>query len=64
MMICMLENLDMTPYLAPGEYNLVGKLLGELYVCNKKTPKEYKSWLFQAIAMSLFNNTKATLDII
>merc|ERR1719272_405008 len=64
MMICMLENLDMTPYLAPGEYNLMGKLLGELYNCTKKTPKEYKSYLFQAISMSLFNNTKATLDII
>jgi len=64
MIICMLENLDMTAYLAPGEYNLIGKLLGELYNSTKKTPKEYKSYLFQAIAMALFNNTKATLDII
>lgn len=46
MIVCMLENLDMTPYLAPGEFNLVGKLLGELYVSTKKTPREYKSWLF------------------
>jgi hypothetical protein len=47
----------------PGEFNLMGKLLGELYTNynNKKTPKEYNSYIFQAICMSLFNNAKVTL---
>jgi len=61
--ISMLENMDCTQYMHPGEFNLMGKLLGELYTNynNKKTPKEYNSYIFQAICMSLFNNAKVTL---